>query len=63
MGTSSNEKEIGEMKERTSGDSERVDRDEAVVAEGPGDVTCRRRVAMSADHTESEKQKENAIRI
>jgi hypothetical protein len=56
MGTSSSEKEKGEMKERTSGDS-----NEAVVAEG--DVTRGRRVAMSVNHTEGEKQKENALRI
>jgi hypothetical protein len=52
------------MKERTSGGSEGVQqshRNEAVDTER--DRTCRRRVAMSANHKEGEKQKESTLRI
>jgi hypothetical protein len=54
------------MKERTNewrqrACGQRSHRNEATVAEG--DVTRRRRVAMSANHTEGEKQRENALRI
>jgi hypothetical protein len=62
MRSSYSEKETGEM---TSGDRRRADNGPTVrrvVAEG--DITRRRRgVAMSANLTEGEKQKENALRI
>jgi hypothetical protein len=40
---------------------QRSHRNEAIVAEG--EVTRRHRVAMSANHTQGRKQKENSLRI
>jgi hypothetical protein len=48
-----------EWRQRACG--QRSHSNEAVVAEG--DVTRRRTAAMSEDHTEGEKQKDNALRI
>jgi hypothetical protein len=64
MGTSSSEKKRGEANERTSGQrgcGQQSHRNEAIVAEG--NITRRRRAAMSANHTEGEKRKGSTLRI
>jgi hypothetical protein len=62
MGTSSSEKDRGEMKERTNSNSGCVDYgpNKAVAVEGG--MTHRRRVEMSAN-TQGKKPKENALLI